>query len=406
MRFLGPIQGILGIMISFGLIIALVLKHVNYGFALTIGAVILGLFFGFTPKDLLDAALFTLTDLTTIELAIIIALIPILAKSMEDTKLMENLIKGLKGRLSPRVILATIPAVLGLLPMMGGALLSAPLIDDEANKLGVSSEKKSVINLWFRHIWFYASPISSTLIIMEKMTGVRFYDVILVNLPTFFFHIVVGYFLIIRPIRKVGDKASDTGLWFNLVKGSTPIALTILSNIAGVPLTVSLLLGIVSAFILGRFDFKRSVKTVKNGFQWKLVAAVLGVMYFRYVIKFAEVDSFIISYSKSLGVPVVSFITLIPLLFGFITAHPTASVVMSVPLAMSAFSVLSPAILSVLYISTVVSYNVSPLHLCLVLTTGYFKPKLKEVYLWLVPLFALDYAVGLLTGFTLMGLMK
>jgi len=406
MRFLGPIQGILGIMISFGLIIALVLKHVNYGFALTIGAVILGLFFGFTPKDLLDAALFTLTDLTTIELAIIIALIPILAKSMEDTKLMENLIKGLKGRLSPRVILATIPAVLGLLPMMGGALLSAPLIDDEANKLGVSSEKKSVINLWFRHIWFYASPISSTLIIMEKMTGVRFYDVILVNLPTFFFHIVVGYFLIIRPIRNVGDKASDTGLWFNLVKGSTPIALTILSNIAGVPLTVSLLLGIVSAFILGRFDFKRSVKTVKNGFQWKLVAAVLGVMYFRYVIKFAEVDSFIISYSKSLGVPVVSFITLIPLLFGFITAHPTASVVMSVPLAMSAFSVLSPAILSVLYISTVVSYNVSPLHLCLVLTTGYFKPKLKEVYLWLVPLFALDYAVGLLTGFTLMGLMK
>ena len=145
---------------------------------------------------------------------------------------------------------------------------------------------------------------------------------------------------------------------------------------------------------------------MKNGFQWKLVAAVLGVMYFRYVIKFAEVDSFIISYSKSLGVPVVSFITLIPLLFGFITAHPTASVVMSVPLAMSAFSVLSPAILSVLYISTVVSYNVSPLHLCLVLTTGYFKPKLKEVYLWLVPLFALDYAVGLLTGFTLMGLMK
>lgn len=406
MCFLGPIQGILGIMISFGLIVALVLKHVNYGFALTIGAVILGLFFGFTPKDLLDTALFTLTDLTTIELAVIIALIPILAKSMEDTKLMENLIKGLKGRLSPRVILATIPAVLGLLPMMGGALLSAPLIDEEANKLGVSSEKKSVINLWFRHIWFYASPVSSTLIIMEKMTGIGLYDVILMNLPIFIFHIVIGYFLIIRSIRNIHGKASDKTLKFDLIKGSIPIALTILSNIAGSPLTVSLLLGIVSAFALGRFNVKRSFKTVKNGFQWELVAAVLGVMYFRYVIKFAEVDSFIISYSKSLGVPLVSFITVIPLLFGFITAHPTASVVMSVPLAMSAFSVLSPAILSVLYISTVVSYNVSPLHLCLVLTTGYFKPKLKGVYLWLVPLFALDYVVGLLAGFTLMGLVS
>ncbi|MEM2875969.1 MAG: DUF401 family protein [Candidatus Bathyarchaeia archaeon] len=400
---MSPTLGALGIFLSFGLIVVLVLRRVNYGLALTLGAVILGLFFGLTPIDFFEGAYFTVTDSATIELALVVTLIPILAKSMEDTKLMEGFIEGLKNKLSPRAVLATVPAVLGLLPMMGGALLSAPIIDDEASNLGLSAEKKSVINLWFRHIWFYASPLSPTLIIMESLTGIRLYQIILVNLTTFLSHIVIGYFFIIKPIGNVCVKASSTNLWHTLVKGSTPITLTIVSNIVGVPLTVSLVLGIASALILGRFDLKRSVKTVKDGFQWKLIVATLGVMYFRYVIRFAGTDSFIISYATNLGVPVVAFITAIPLLFGLITAHPTASIVMSVPLALSALKVLSPATLSILYISTVVSYNISPLHLCLVLTVSYFKPKIREVYLWLLPLFTLDYVVGLLTGFTLMG---
>ena len=401
---MSPLQGVLGIAVAFGLVIALVLKRVNYGLALVLGAVILGLFFHLSPVDFLEIASFTLTDQITIQLAVIIALIPVLARSLEDTGLMEGFIKGLKGKLSPRMVVATIPAVFGLLPMMGGALLSAPLIDEEGNKLKLSPEKKTVINLWFRHIWFYASPFSSTLILLSGLTGVNLYSIILVNLATFLFHILSGFFFIIRPITNVRAKSSNINLKDTLLKGSIPIAVAILSNVAGVPLAVSLVLGIVSAFILGKVKPKDAFKTFRKGFQWKLVAAVLGVMYFRYVIKFAGVDEFIVSFSKSLGIPAYSFITLVPLMFGFLTAHPSASVVMSAPIVTSAFDTVTPAMLSILYVSIVVSYNVSPLHLCLVLTTEYFKPKLKEVYRWLIPLFILDYAVGLLAGFTLISL--
>ena len=401
---MSPFQGVLGIAVAFGLVIVLVLKRWNYGLALVLGAVTLGLFFNLSPVDFLKIVFLTLTDQITIQLAVIIALIPILARSLEDTGLMDRFIKGLKGKLSPRTVIATIPAVFGLLPMMGGALLSAPLIDEEASKLKLSPEKKTVINLWFRHIWFYASPLSSTLIILSSLTGVNLYSIIVVNLVTFLFHTFIGFFFIIKPIANVKEEASNVNFRDTLLKGSLPIAITILSNVAGVPLPASLVLGIISAFLLGRFGFKEAFKTFRRGFQWKLIAAVLGIMYFRYVIKFAEVDKFIVSFSQELGIPALSFLTVVPLIFGFLTAHPAASVAMSAPMAMSAFNTVTPAMLSILYVSIVVSYNVSPLHLCLVLTAGYFKPRLKEVYRWLIPLFILDYLVGLLTGLTLTGL--
>ena len=84
---LSPLQGVLGITAAFGLVIVLVLKRVNYGLALVLGAFTLGLFFNLPPIGFLEVASYTLTDQITIQLAVIIALIPVLARSLEDTGL-------------------------------------------------------------------------------------------------------------------------------------------------------------------------------------------------------------------------------------------------------------------------------------------------------------------------------
>lgn len=407
MNSLNLIQGVLGIIVSFGLIVILITRRVHYGFALTIGAVILGFFFELTPFKLWETAIFTLTDKVTIELAVIIGLIPIFAKFLEDSKVMEEFIEGLKGVFSSRTVIAAIPAVFGLLPMMGGALLSAPFIDNEAEKLGLSAEEKSSINVWFRHPWFFVSPLSPTLLIIAGLTGINLYSIILFNLPVFISYILLGYLAMLRPIRKVHGRLSDKrGAVAMIIKGSSPIVLTILTNILGVPLPISIILGIILTFILGRLNWKSTLSTIKNGFKWELVAAVLGVMYFRYVVKFGGVDSFIIQQAESLGIPSIVFLTAIPLMFGIITASPSASVVMSTPLAMSIYGgLLTPNQVSMLYISTVVSYNLSPLHLCLVLTVSYFKPNLHDVYKRLVPLFIIVYIIELIVGLSVNYLM-
>ena len=395
-------MGILGLVLGFGFVIVMVIKHVNYGLALTVGALVLGFSFGSGIEGFLEAAYLTVTDMTTLELVLAVSLIPILAQSLVDTRLMDGLIAGLKSVLPQKGVLAMIPAVFGLFPMMGGALISAPLIDEEASRLQVNAEKKAIINLWFRHIWFFISPLVTTLIIVGRLTNVNIYSVILVNMPVFAVHLAIGYLALLKPIKAAGGLQQADSSVADVFKGAAPVALTIVVNILGAPLSISLAVGIASAFLIGRSTVRGIGRTIRTGFKWTLVVAVLGAMYFRYTVRYNGVDSFIVSNAKLYGFPMIAFLTIIPLTFGFITAEPQSSAIMSASLVASAFSFLSPAQVSLLYVSSFLAYFVSPLHLCMILTVGYFKSKLKSVYVWLVPFAILDYMACLLATFTLM----
>lgn len=403
MDSLDSVTGVIGLIVSFGLVMALVIKRVNYGVALTLGAILLGLSFGSSVNNILLTAYRTITDPVTIELTFAVMLIPILAQSLIDTKLIDGLIEGLKTRLPPKAILAMIPAVFGLFPMYGGALVSAPLIDGEANKFDVNPARKTMINLWFRHMWFFVSPLVSTLIIVSKMTNVNIYDIILVNIPVFLIHNLVGYYFLLRPIKPkvlVSRRANNT--LSSILKGVVPVALAITLNVSGLPLPLSLLCGIVSAFLLGRGSLKQAFETIKRGFMVNLVLAVLGAMYFRYMVSSAGVDEFIISNAEAYGVPLTAFFTLIPLIFGFITADPQTSAIVSASLVANGQNILTPVQVSLLYLSSFLSYFLSPLHLCLILTVGYFGSKLKHVYKTLIPLTLVDYFVCLFVSFVLL----
>src|SRR5262245_23263268 len=52
----------------------------------------------------------------------------------------------------PRVVLAALPAIIGLLPMPGGALFSAPMVEQSAGP-SMGPEDKALVNYWYRHVW-------------------------------------------------------------------------------------------------------------------------------------------------------------------------------------------------------------------------------------------------------------
>lgn len=392
-RDLDTLLGFLALVISYGLVILLVVKHVNYGLALFLGAIVLGILFGIDLDGILSTLLMTASEQITYELVLAVSLIPIFAQAMIESKLIDEIIEGLKAMLSQRAVLAIIPSVFGLFPMMGGALISAPLIDGEAEKLKVDSEKKSLINLWFRHMWFFVSPLVTTLIVVGRITNVNIYDIIVVDFPAFIVYVVLGYFLLIKPIKSYEIKRSGDSFFYKFLKGVIPVALTIVSNILGLHLILSLLLGISSAILLGKIKPSNVMTVIKKGFRWPLVASVLGALYFRNIIRYMHVDSFIVQNAISFGFPTIAFFSLIPLIFGFITAEPQTSAIMSASLVINAFEKLVPAQVALLYVSSFLAYFTSPLHLCLILTVGFFKSKIREVFKWLVPSSLLIYFV-------------
>src|SRR5262245_21057910 len=60
---------------------------------------------------------------------------------------------------SRRFRVAVMPALVGLVPMPGGAVVSAPLIDRSLGSAEVSATDKNLINYWFRHVWEVSWPL-------------------------------------------------------------------------------------------------------------------------------------------------------------------------------------------------------------------------------------------------------
>jgi len=85
---------------------------------------------------------------------------------------------------NPKIVLSALPAIIGFLPVSGGALMSAPIVDAEAEKLKLPPERKAYVNLWFRHTIFPVYPLSQVLIITAALTGAPLFSIILLQIPT------------------------------------------------------------------------------------------------------------------------------------------------------------------------------------------------------------------------------
>ncbi|MBC7170174.1 DUF401 family protein, partial [Candidatus Bipolaricaulota bacterium] len=113
---------------AFGLSLSLVLGLARWSLwgAMLLGALVLG---GITlPAAAVGEALRSVaTSPSVVLLALAMVLIPVIGGVLVETGRMEGLLAGLPR---PRkAVYALAPGILGMLPMPGGALLSAPLVE-------------------------------------------------------------------------------------------------------------------------------------------------------------------------------------------------------------------------------------------------------------------------------------
>lgn len=120
--------------------------------------------------------------------------IMLLSQLYKETKLINRMSESLSRIINnPKIVIGVLPAVLGLLPVAGGALMSAPLVDSEAEKLELKPERKAYLNLWFRHTIFPVYPISQFLIITAALTGMTVTSLVLRQIPVVVVMVLVGY---------------------------------------------------------------------------------------------------------------------------------------------------------------------------------------------------------------------
>jgi integral membrane protein (TIGR00529 family) len=148
-------------------------------------------------------------DIETLLLIASLILILFFSAIMKETGNMSRAITSLQNVFrDARATVAIIPAMIGILPVVGGAMLSAPLVSQASDNLKLSPERRTFINYWFRHIWEYFLPTYPGIILASTIIGIPVAKVSLMNLPLTIASLTAGILLGFRGVRSFSPAAT------------------------------------------------------------------------------------------------------------------------------------------------------------------------------------------------------
>jgi hypothetical protein len=374
------------------LIILLLRLKWNLGLVLVIASVVTGLLFGLAPSDLLLDALGATVDQLTLRLVAIVLLITFLGEILRSTLQMEGLIRSLSELfVDRRWLLALIPMLIGLLPMVGGAMFSAPMVNEASQGLNVSRERRTFVNYWFRHTWETIFPIYPSLILAAGLMGVAPQTLTRTQWPLFLATIAGGILVGLAGIHKAnpddGAEADRRDTLVLLVKSIWPIVLVLaLPIVFGVDLILSLVATLAILIVvqhLGPRQLWNLVRSMPLG----TVPIIVGTMIFRRVLETSGAVEAVSSAFAGLGIPVGVIAFSVPMLAGLLTGLAVAAFAIGFPIVLP---LCGPDLISggyglLAYAGGFVGLLLSPVHLCLALTRIYFQAEWSGVYRLLVP---------------------
>lgn len=377
----------LALLAAVAAILILLRIKVHTGFAVFAGAVILALLvlpLRGIPGMLLD----TIRDYQTIRLLVIIASALTVSKLMEERGMLAEL-AGAMERLTPKLAVHLVPAVIGFVPMPGGALVSATAVRDLVGKLGLEPAKSTFINYWFRHIWEYSIPVYPALIAAGVLLDVPLSRLLIVLFPGTLLAIACGSVASFRLVKDLpGSRGTASkGMAVSFIKAAWPIVLLVIMILAGLDAIIAYPVIMLLLIVQQRPRLRQLGRSFRYGLEPRILFFLYSVMLFKGVIETSGAAEAILADLQSFGLPVSVTLTLLPFIIGLVTAFSVAFVGIAFPLLMPLIvpaSGLDSFALLLAYGSGMIGMMISPLHLCLVLSAEYFNARLIEVYRYLI----------------------
>jgi len=362
------------------IIVILLKRKWNLGVVMALSSVILAILYFLAPLDFLNSFYDAATDKTTISLVVALTLIRIFENVMRKNGVMQQMMDSFRGMvMDRRILMASMPALIGLLPSMGGALFSAPMVDEASKNINISQEKKAFVNYMFRHPWEFVLPLYPGVILASAITSYPLRDLMLANMPYAMCLLIGGSIWGLSGIgmQKEGfKKISRAGLMSFL-----PLTIILIMVIGfHINLSISIgavILGLYSAF---RYSPKHIFQSLKEGFSWEIILIILGVMTFKAVLNSSGAVTNISAFFTDEGIPVLPVLFFLPFIYGLLTGLTVGFVGSTFPILLGLENVNHIGAISFAFASGYVGVLLSPVHLCLVLTREYFKAAMIGIY--------------------------
>lgn len=367
------------------LIVVLLRFKVLIGPAILSGGLLIWLFESRSFEKLWIAFTETLTMQRTWDLLLCLYFVMCLEVELRKSGSLHGMVVTLRNIFSSnKVTLAFMPAFLGLLPSLGGARFSAPIVQEASEGIAVDDEQKSAINLWFRHIFEFSNPLMPGVILACGIANVSIGDLIdqvgWVTILCF----VLGWIFLIIPLKITDlEKATNTQHdrtidWKSLVLAFGPIVTSFLLIVA-FNVQAALAMGlVVVAFIPLYFWFKRpiSVKSVfTESLDKKLFFNVICILYFIQLLTVIGTLDEIVSVFNNSSLPQAVIIACLSFIFGVMTGMGQGYIAIVMPIV----ALMAPGNIVLVGIAMVygmAGQMVTPTHLCILVTVEYFKCRL------------------------------
>jgi hypothetical protein len=284
---------------------------------------------------------------------------------------------------------ALIPSVIGQLPVVGGAMLSAPLVSEASDELALAPERRTFLNFWFRHVWEYSLPTFPTLFLTAGIAGIPMAELVQVNFPLTLMSILAGIVLgfrgIPRPARRrpATTSAGIARQLFLFARNLAPFFLAILLTAGfNVHLAYSMAGVTAGVVLLYRIPPARLARLARAHLSAELAFLVWGIMVFKEVLGASRAMTGIAADLTAVGLPVAVLVVLLPAIIAFITGYTTAFIGLSFPVLLPLLPADGSAVFYIMLglASGICAHLLSPMHSCLVMTLEYYKAGMGKTY--------------------------
>ena len=292
------------------------------------------------------------------------------------------------------------PALIGLLPMPGGAIFSAPMVKTLGKSHHMPGATLSYINYWYRHIWEYWWPLYPGILLTTALANIDLWQLVYFTLPLSLVAIAAGYW----PLRAAALKAENTAprAAGPFLRELTPVLIVIIGGLGLGELLFAALppgsrslakeSGLVAALVAG-IGWVWHVNHMPAKIRWglvvqpaliKMIYMVTAILVFKGILEDSGAVGKLSQEILHWRIPLMAVVVILPFIVGVVGGITIAFVGTTFPILITLIHTLGQTHLMLPYLALALVSGfkgvlLSPLNLCLLLSNANFETTLLPV---------------------------
>ena len=385
----------LQLIITVSIILILMSRKYYMGLCMLAGGIVLWLMRSGDPFLLATSFVSMLHQTRTYDLIISLYLIMCMEILLRSSGTLANMVNALKKAFSSdKAIIAIMPFFLGVLPSVGGARFSCPIVEESSRQYNASQEDKAAINYWFRHPCELFNPIVPGMMMACSISGVAYSEFLKGTFWICIVWLILGWILLIQPLKKndtaenVDDKAADT---------SEPEAKTSLVDVflAIMPIFITFLLVvfldlnasiamILSTSLLYIILLLRKAEislkdAILGAIDKKMFINIGFILYFVQILEDTGALSDVVAAFQAAPLPTPVIIAGITFVVAILTGMSQAYIAIVMPISAALSQSGDMLLLIITMVFGLAGLMLTPIHVCFTVTTDYFNASFFKV---------------------------